>query len=88
MMSREGHEGRHVSKAIAAHPGGGHRMLLCGSSEDVTGHFLKSCDIDVAEIVKPLIDKGEFVHVIPDIDVEDSVNRRFPHKRIEHVRPP
>jgi hypothetical protein len=40
-------------------------MLLCGSSDAVIGHFLKSRDIHVAEVVKPLIDKDEFVCMIP-----------------------
>ena len=40
-------------------------MRLCGSCEDVIGHFLKSRDTHVAEVVKPLTDKEEFVCVIP-----------------------
>lgn len=36
-------------------------------------------------MVKPLIDKDEFVYVIPDTDAEDTVTRRFPHKKVQRV---
>ena len=35
--------------------------------------------------MQPLIDKDEFVYVIPDTDAEDTVTRRFPHKKMQHV---
>jgi hypothetical protein len=41
----------YVSQAIAVHPGGGRRMLLCGSSGDVIGHFLKSRDSELTEAI-------------------------------------
>jgi hypothetical protein len=62
-----------LRKLFAAYPGGGRRILLCGSSEDVIGHFLKSRDTHVAEVVKPLIDEGGVACVIPDIEITAEV---------------
>jgi hypothetical protein len=79
MISPEGH-GWHVAKAIRGLPGGGRQMLLPGSCEDVIGHFLKSRDLRVAKVVKPLIDKDEFVYVIPDTGPRTRSSRREPRR--------
>jgi ferredoxin len=60
-------------------------ISACPAGEDVIGPFLESRDSHFAEIVQPLIDKDELVYVIPDTDAEDTVTRRFPHKKIQHV---
>jgi NAD-dependent dihydropyrimidine dehydrogenase PreA subunit len=60
-------------------------ISACPAGEDVIGPFLASRDAHYADVVKPLIDKDEFVYVIPDTDAEDTVTRRFPHKKVQHV---
>jgi ferredoxin len=60
-------------------------ISACPAGEDVIGPFLENRDEHFAEVVKPLIDKDEFVYVIRDTDAEDTVTRRFPHKKVEYV---
>jgi ferredoxin len=60
-------------------------ISACPAGEDVIGPFLESRDAHFADVVQPLIDKDEFVYVIPDTDAEDTVTRRFPHKKVQHV---
>ncbi|MBR0799345.1 4Fe-4S binding protein [Bradyrhizobium jicamae] len=60
-------------------------ISACPAGEDVIGPFLHDRDAHFTEVVKPLIDKDEFVYVIPDTDAEDTVTRRFPHKKVQHV---
>ena len=51
-------------KLFATHPMAT-AEYYCPAGEDVIRPFLKSRDIRFAEVVKPLIDKDEFVCVIP-----------------------
>lgn len=60
-------------------------ISACPAGEDVIGPFLTDRDAHFADVVQPLIDKDEFVYVIPDTDAEDTVTRRFPHKKVQHV---
>ncbi|MDF0518663.1 4Fe-4S binding protein [Bradyrhizobium yuanmingense] len=60
-------------------------IAACPAGEDVIGPFLENREAHFAEVVKPLIDKDEFVYVIRDTDAEDTVTRRFPHKKIQYV---
>lgn len=60
-------------------------IAACPAGEDVIGPFLENRDAHFAEVVKPLIDKDEFVYVIRDTDAEDTVTRRFPHKKVQYV---
>jgi hypothetical protein len=60
-------------------------ISACPAGEDVIGPFLSDRDAHFADVVQPLIDKDEFVYVIPDTDAEDTVTRRFPHKKLQHV---
>lgn len=60
-------------------------ISACPAGEDVIGPFLSDRDAHFAEVVQPLIDKDEFVYVLPDTDAEDTVTRRFPHKKMQHV---
>ena len=60
-------------------------ISACPAGEDVIGPFLHDRDAHFADVVKPLIDKDEFVYVIPDTDAEATVTRRFPHKKVQRV---
>ena len=36
--------------------------------------------------MKPLQEKEETIYVVPKSDAEDHVKKRFPHKKVKHVR--
>ena len=40
----------------------------------------------INEIVRPLQEKEETIYVVPKSDAEDHVKKRFPHKKVKHVR--
>ncbi len=61
-------------------------IAVCPAGEDVIGPFLDDRGSFLQATVKPLQRKAEPVYVIRGSDAEDHVTRRFPHKRVRHVR--
>jgi Fe-S-cluster-containing hydrogenase component 2 len=61
-------------------------MAVCPAGEDVIGPFLDDRKRFLQEVVNPLQEKQEPVHVIPGSDAETYVTKRFPHKRLRRVR--
>ncbi|HSB18218.1 MAG TPA: SCP2 sterol-binding domain-containing protein [Bryobacteraceae bacterium] len=60
-------------------------LSVCPAGEDVIAPFLTDRPRFLREVVKPLQDKEETVHVVPGSDAEAYVKRRFPHKRTKQV---
>ena len=60
-------------------------MSVCPAGEDVIAPFLTDRQEFLKDVVKPLQDKVETVHVVPGSDTEDYVARRFPHKKTKRV---
>src|SRR5439155_23911879 len=50
------------------------------------GPFLADRKIHLKEIVRPLQEKEETIYVTKNSDAEASVAKRFPRKKIKHVR--
>lgn len=61
-------------------------MAVCPAGEDVIGHYLESKKGFAEEILRPLQIKEEPIYVIPGSDAEGHVRKRYPHKRVRHVR--
>ncbi len=61
-------------------------LSVCPAGDDVIGPFQADRQGFLNEIVKPLQEKEETVHVVPKSDAEDHVRKRFPHKTVKHVR--
>jgi Fe-S-cluster-containing hydrogenase component 2 len=60
-------------------------LAVCPAGEDVIRPFLDDRKRFLDAVVRPLQDKVEPVYVTPDSDAEQSVRRRFPHKRVRRV---
>ncbi|MBO0872578.1 MAG: 4Fe-4S binding protein [Pseudonocardia sp.] len=60
-------------------------VSVCPAGEDVLGPYLESRKTHLAEVVKPLQNKVETVHVVANSDAEAHVAKRFPHKRVKRV---
>jgi len=61
-------------------------MAVCPAGEDVISPFLANRKEYLNDIVRPLQNKEEVVYVTPGSDAEDYVVRRFPHKKVKHVK--
>jgi len=62
-------------------------IAVCPAGEDVIGCYLSDRRAFTDEVVRPLQRKVEPVYVTKGTDAADYVARRFPHKRVRHVRP-
>ncbi len=60
-------------------------VSVCPAGEDVIGPWLDDRKSHLDEVVRPLLNKEETVHVLADSDAEQHVARRFPHKRTKRV---
>jgi len=60
-------------------------LAVCPAGEDVMSPFKANRKEFVADIVKPLQAKKEWVYVVPGTDAETYVAKRFPHKPIKYV---
>src|SRR5882757_1348281 len=60
-------------------------VSVCPAGEDVLGPYLDSRKTHLAEVVKPLQNKPETIHVVGGSDAEAHVAHRFPHKRTKRV---
>lgn len=61
-------------------------MAVCPAGEDVIAPWLNDKKQFLQDTVKPLTEKEEPVYVIPGSDAEEYVEKRFPNKRLRHVR--
>jgi ferredoxin len=61
-------------------------LAVCPAGEDVIGPFLADRPGFLRDVVKPLQDQAEPVYVVAGGDAEAHVARRFPHKKVRHVR--
>ena len=61
-------------------------LSVCPAGEDVIGPFQADKKGFINEIVRPLQEKEETIYVVPKSDAEDHVKKRFPHKKVKHVR--
>ncbi|QVL30731.1 SCP2 sterol-binding domain-containing protein [Telmatocola sphagniphila] len=61
-------------------------LSVCPAGEEVIGPFQADRKGFLEEIVKPLQEKEETIYVVPKSDADDYVRRRFPHKKVKHVR--
>jgi epoxyqueuosine reductase QueG len=61
-------------------------LAVCPAGEEVIGPFLASRKQFTAEVVRPLQEKVESLFVVPGSDAEANARKRFPHKRLRHVR--
>lgn len=74
------------SLAFGANYKAAYCMAVCPAGEDVISPFLTNRKNYLSEVVRPLQNKVETIYVIPGSDAEAHVARRFPHKKIKHVR--
>jgi hypothetical protein len=61
-------------------------MSVCPAGEDVIGPFLADRKAHLREVVRPLQDKEETLYIAKNTDAESHILKRFPHKKIKHVR--
>ncbi|MDX2037245.1 MAG: SCP2 sterol-binding domain-containing protein [Isosphaeraceae bacterium] len=61
-------------------------MAVCPAGDDVIGPFLDDRRGFLESVVDPLEQKAEPLYVVPGSDAEAHAAKRFPHKRIRHVR--
>jgi len=61
-------------------------LAVCPAGEEVISPFLTDRGTFLNETLRPLTEKEETIYVIPGSDAEEVVARRFPHKKIKHVR--
>jgi len=61
-------------------------LSVCPAGDEVIGPYKADRKGFLNEIVKPLQQKEEAIYVVPKSDAEDYVKRRFPHKKVRHVR--
>jgi NAD-dependent dihydropyrimidine dehydrogenase PreA subunit len=61
-------------------------MAVCPAGDDVIGPFLDDRRGFLESVVEPLKEKAEALYVVPGSDAEAHAAKRFPHKRIRHVR--
>ncbi len=61
-------------------------LAVCPAGDDIIGQYLSAKADFLEEIVRPLQRKEETVYVVPKSDAEEYVAKRFPHKKIQHVR--
>lgn len=61
-------------------------IAVCPAGEDLIGSYLEDRASFVQEFVKPLQAKEETIYVHKGSDAERHVQRRYPHKRIKHVK--
>jgi ferredoxin len=61
-------------------------MAVCPAGEDVIGAYKANKVQHTRDVVKPLQEKVEPVYVIPGSDAEAHVKKRYPHKRVRHIR--
>jgi putative sterol carrier protein len=61
-------------------------MAVCPAGDDVIGPYLASKKDFADEVMRPLQAKREPVYVVRGSDAEAHVGKRYPHKRVRHVR--
>ncbi|UTD27638.1 SCP2 sterol-binding domain-containing protein [Bradyrhizobium sp. WD16] len=61
-------------------------IAVCPAGEEVINPFLEDRKGYLSGVVKPLTAKEETLYVLPGSDAEEHAVRRFPHKRIKHVK--
>jgi len=61
-------------------------VAVCPAGEEVIGPYLDDRAAFVQEFVKPLQAKEETIYVHKGSDAERHVKRRYPNKRIKHVK--
>lgn len=61
-------------------------MSVCPAGDDVIRPWLDDRKSHLADVVRPLQAKEEPVYVLKGGDAEAYVARRYPHKRIRHVK--
>lgn len=61
-------------------------LSVCPAGSEVIAPFEANRPEFLREILDPLVAKEEDVYVVPGSDAEAHVLRRFPHKRVRHVR--
>lgn len=61
-------------------------ISVCPAGEEVISPFLRDRKTYVEDVVKPLLDKEEVLYVVKGTDADESAPRKFPHKKIKHVR--
>jgi len=62
-------------------------LAVCPAGDDVVGPYRADKRVHRRTIVDPLTQRSENVYVSRNTDAADHVARRFPHKRIQWVRP-
>lgn len=61
-------------------------LAVCPAGEEVINPFLEDRKGYLSGVLKPLTAKEETLYVRPGSDAEDYAAKRFPHKRIKHVK--
>jgi len=61
-------------------------LAVCPAGEEVLAPFLRDRAAFQARVMRPLTTREEPVYVVPGSDAEAHVARRFPHKRVRHIR--
>jgi ferredoxin len=61
-------------------------VAVCPAGDEVLGGFVDRRAEHLREVVRPLTDRVEAVHVVAGSDAEAHVKKRFPHKRPRVVR--
>src|SRR5438067_8628184 len=61
-------------------------LSVCPAGEDVITPFLTDRKRHLKDVLRPLQEKEETIYVNKNSDAEVHVAKRFPHKKIRHVR--
>lgn len=61
-------------------------MAVCPAGTDVVAAYRADKAGHARELLRPLQEKVEPVYVIPGSDAEAHVKKRYPHKRVRHIR--
>lgn len=61
-------------------------MAVCPAGEDVMGQYWASKKEFADRVMRPLQARKEPVYVVPGSDAETHVQKRFPHKTLQHAR--
>lgn len=61
-------------------------IAVCPAGEDMLSPFLDDRRGYLREVLDPLVIRDEQIFVVPGSDAESHVQKRFPHKKVRHVR--
>jgi epoxyqueuosine reductase QueG len=78
--------GRWQSLTYGANYNAAYCLAVCPAGEDVIGLYARDKIAHRQRVLDPLVARQEPVYAVKGSDAADHVARRFPHKRLRHVR--